>query len=38
MAVAAVVVGLAAWHTWVPVELDEEAALMTQLNELVFVP
>jgi hypothetical protein len=38
MAVAAVAVGLSVWQSWVPVERNEEAALMSQLNELLFVP
>ncbi len=38
MAVAAVVVGLTVWQSWVPVERNEETALMSQLNQLVLVP
>jgi hypothetical protein len=38
MAVAALVVGLTVWHSWLPVQPDEEAALAAQLTELVFVP
>lgn len=38
MVVAAVMVGLTVWQTWVPMARSEEAALLSQLNELVFVP
>jgi hypothetical protein len=38
LAVAALVVGLAVWQTWLPVQPDEEAALVAQLSQLVFIP
>lgn len=38
MAVVAVVVGITVWQSWVPLARSEEAALLSQLNELVFVP
>jgi len=38
LAVMTLVMGLAVWQNWLPVEHDEDAALITQLNELNELP
>jgi type VI protein secretion system component VasF len=38
LAVMTLVVGLAVWQSWLPVEHDEDSALITQLNELSLEP